>query len=113
MFGVGIVLLFMATWMFPEGLIHVARATAEIDPVPMTGRGWFTAIFGSIALVVSGVLIFWGFWLRQANTDAVTDEDRALDEAWGEEAFTDYDLESFHPTRFSPEDDGGAGSRFR
>ncbi|KAA9395638.1 hypothetical protein FCK90_01060 [Kocuria coralli] len=104
MFCVGIVLLFVASWAFPEGLIHVARASAGPDAVEMSARGWFTAIFGSIALVLSAVLIFLGFGMRQANGETASEEDRMLDEAWGEETMTDYDLGSFHPTRYGPRD---------
>ncbi|MDO5619708.1 hypothetical protein [Kocuria sp.] len=95
MFAVGIVLLFVASWAFPEGLIHVARASAGEYAIPMSTRGWVTAIFGPIALVASGVLLFGGFWIRQRNKEAVSHEDRALDEAWGDETFTDYNPQDY------------------
>lgn len=91
MLAVGVVLLFMATWAFPEGVIHVARATAGEDATPLSARGWFTAIVGPVALVLSGVSLFWGFWLRQRHTKAVSDEDRAVDDAWGAATLTEYD----------------------
>lgn len=91
MFAVGMVLLFVASWAFPEGLIHVARATAGEYATEMSARGWFTSILGPIALVLSGVLLVWGFWLRQRSKEAVSEEDRVLDEAWGDETFRDYD----------------------
>lgn len=95
MFGVGIVLLFVASWAFPEGLIHVARATAGEYATPMSTRGWVTAILGPIALVVSGALLVVGFWMRQRNKEAVSYEDRALDHAWGDETFTDYNPQDY------------------
>lgn len=95
MFAVGVVLLFVASWAFPEGLIHVARATAGEYATPMSTRGWVTAIFGPIALVTSGGLLVGGFWMRQRNKEAVSYEDRALDEAWGDETFTDYNPQDY------------------
>lgn len=95
MFAVGIVLLFVASWAFPEGLIHVARATAGEYATPMSTRGWFTAILGPIALVASGGLLVGGFWMRQRNTEPVSYEDRALNDAWGDETFTDYNPQDY------------------
>lgn len=95
MFAVGIVLLFVASWAFPEGLIHVARATAGEYATPMSTRGWVTAIFGPIALVASGGLLVGGFWMRQRNKEAVSYEDRVLDKAWGDETFTDYNPQDY------------------
>lgn len=95
MFGVGMVLMFVASWAFPEGLIHVARASAGEHAIALSTRGWFTAVFGPIALLVSGTLLVWGFWLRQSNKEALSHEDRVLDNAWGDETFTDFDPESY------------------
>lgn len=95
MLAVGVVLLFVATWAFPEGLIHVARASAGDNATPMSERGWFTAIFGPIVLVASGVLLLWGFVWRQRYQKSLSDEDRAIDQLWGDAQLMDYDPDAY------------------
>ena len=67
---------------------------AEFDP-DIVERKHDAAIFGPIALVTSGGLLVGGFWMRQRNKEAVSYEDRALDEAWGDETFTDYNPQDY------------------
>ncbi len=93
---IGIMGLFLATWAVPEGIIHWARATADEAPVPLSPRGWFAIISGPIALVVGGVLSIAAFQLARSSREPRTDEDRELDEQWGDEAMLDFD-----PTEFN------------
>lgn len=93
---VGITALFLATWALPEGIIHWARAASDEAPVPLSPRAWFTIISGPIALVVGGGCSIAAFQISRVNREPRSDEDRDLDEQWGDEAILDFD-----PTEFN------------
>lgn len=97
MLGIGVFLVLFSTWAVPEAIIHLARATAEEAPVPMSQRGWFSAIAGPSALVVGGVLSIVGYQLLRLHREARSAEDAELDEQWGDEVLMDYDPASSHP----------------
>ncbi|GAA1344012.1 hypothetical protein GCM10009594_19550 [Kocuria palustris] len=93
---VGIVLLLVSTYAVPMGIIYWARATSEEAPVPLTDGALLTIIAGPVSLVLGGILSIAAFQITRAHREPRTEEDRELDEQWGDDAMIDFD-----PTEFN------------
>lgn len=93
---VGIILLLVSTYAVPMGIIYWAQANSQEAPVPLTGGALLTIIAGPVSLVLGGILSIAAFQIIRSNSEPRTDEDRELDERWGDEALMDFD-----PTEFN------------
>jgi hypothetical protein len=100
--AVGVVALFVSTFTVPEAIHHLARVSAE-DGTGLSGRAVVVVVVGAVTLLGGGALAIAGFNWRRSAGEGPSQEDRLLDEQFGDGPLRPYDPDEFRgPGRRDP-----------